>query len=618
MTDDTTDHAGESHAGTRSTPRAVAYAIESILIVIGYLLLGDLNRHFTPPPMGIAPIWLPAGFALGVVLTRGWWTTIPLFVTGIIATFRADLSLTKPVLDGGAGLEMTTLLWAAVLFGLAIVSHAVVARVLIERFLGPSQLDGVRSAVVFLLFAGPVSCAFSALLGTEVYRVEGFLAPDAFIANMFTFWIGDSIACMLIAPIFVAAFGGPRWRDRRLAITTLAVTTALLILSTAMVIGNAENKRARDTFKRSMSSGIRDFKASVRRVESATFDFAAFAAASHPVTSAAFEEITSDRLERVPSAELFAFIETPDGNIDGARVVHAVGDGAVAFKAAWVASPITTQLEDASRHGRMAWVPEADDPGAVHDFLYAPVFGPAIASSPREQLIGFVGTRLDLQEALRRVVAGSVDAGAAAIVIDERSDAPNVLLGATHPTGQNVLLDGRAAPLSVARADGAAFTTRHEFAVGDTRWVATFAPSSEFLIAQSFLPATLPSSLLSMLLALTIGVLGLSSTGSQVRLARLVRTRTREVRASEHRYRSVVDNVREAIFQIDAGDQITFASSAWNEMLTSGGSLAALGNNITEALKVKDADRLSEMAADARSAPGFPIRGEFESSEHEL
>jgi integral membrane sensor domain MASE1 len=227
----------------RVIPRPLAIVVEALAIYLAYTALGELNRQFTPPPAGISPIWLPAGFAVGVVLVRGMWTAIPLFLTGVVNTVRADLYLTDPVSQGGYGLEPLTLAWAAFLYGLAVAGHCVVAKLLVDHLIRDRSYDGVMSATAFLMFVGPVSCVLSGLLGTEVFRVEGFVDRDAFLVSSFTFWIGDAIACMVIAPVFVALAGGSEWRSRRAPIVVLSIGTMLIVIASTSLVGRTELDR---------------------------------------------------------------------------------------------------------------------------------------------------------------------------------------------------------------------------------------------------------------------------------------------------------------------------------------------------------------------------------------
>ncbi len=599
----------------RSLPAPLRIAIEALSIYLIYTVLGEVNRQFTPPPTGISPIWLPAGFAVGVVLTRGLWTAIPLFLTGVVNAARADLYLTDPVAQGGQGLDTTTLIWTSTLYGLAVAGHCVVAYLLIHRFIRDRSYDGIWTATAFLMFVGPVSCLVSATLGTEVFRIEGFVEADSFMVSAFTFWVGDAMACMLLAPIFVALAGGTEWRSRRVPIVGLSIATTLIVIASTSLVGRTELDRIRQGFERSTTRAVDAFEARVADMETAAVDIGTLVTTAEDLTSAEFDEAAADKLDRVDDAELVAFIETPGGRIEDANVHFVEGPDSADLRAAFLADPILPQLERARTLGEPVWVPEEDDPGAVHDFVYVPVYANAIDADEltpaerRDELLGFVAVRTNLQSTLQRSSDRVVDRESSAVVRDERDDRP-IVLAATPPPDVNPLIDPDLAPLAAARTKGVPFASGRTLEAGPTGWSVTFAPSRAFVMDRAFLVTILPSSLIALAFTLTIGVLALTSTGQRARLARLVSLRTRELQASERRYRSVVDNVREAVFQLGPDDRVTFVSAAWNELLSNGRHLV-VNQLLVDALPVAEPRRLSDLLDAARSKPGSTVRGEF-------
>ena len=604
-----------------SIPAPLRYLIEAAAIYLAYNLLGDLNREFTPPPIGISPIWLPAGFAVGVVLVRGWWTTIPLFLTGFVNTVRADWALTDPVGAGGFGLDGSTILWAATLYGLAIISHCVVAKLLVDRIRDRS-FEGVWPAFAFLMAVGPVSCVASALIGTEVFRVEGFVTSDGFAVSAFTFWIGDTIACMLIAPVFVAAFGGRAWRGRRTAIVVLTVATAAIVLASTGLVGRTELDRVRQSFERSATRAAAVFEARTRRLENVALDQAALLSAAPELTEDEFVSAARDRLDRSEGAQLLGWLQSPDGALERTRVVAAAGagDDADDFVESFIVDPIEPMLRVARDEGTAVWVPRGDDEGATDDFVYAPTYAGVVdvdsltPAQRRERLSGFVAVRTDLDASLAAATDAVIDDEAAAVVRSERS--PDALVLAAQPSRENnPLVDDRLSPLAAARTKGVPFASSRTFDLDTNPWSVTFAPSRSYVTDTSFLVTILPASLIALAFSLTIMLLALTSTGQRTRLRRLVRVRTRALEASEQRYRSVVDNVREAIFQLDPAGRITFVSAAWDDDLSAGGRDRAPGAMLVDTLRIADRTRLERTLELARSHPGDTFTQEFESAD---
>jgi signal transduction histidine kinase len=598
--------------------------LESVAIYFIYGALGDLNRQFTPPPTGIQPIWLPAGFAVGVVLTRGWWTTIPLFLTGIIRVLESDWALTRPLADGGGGLSESTVVWAAVLYGLAVVSHCVIAKLIVDRLPGDGSWDELWSASALLLVVGPISCVASALLGTEVFRVEGFVTADTFAVSAFTFWIGDSMACILLVPPMLALLGGAAWRPRRTAILVTCFATIAIVVASTTLIGQNELERIQQRFERSTVRSVDALDGRLQRLESLATGTATLIGAIPDLDAEQFDSTVAGRVASEQDADLVAYLSTADGELDATTVTWARGAGEADFRASFVAAPIVERLALIRDSGRTDWVPEVDDPGATSDFVYAPVYRggtdpTTLSRSERRRLLeGFVAVKTELQVALDDAVEDVVDRDAAVVLRDERGGTDAMVIASRPPAAINPLVDEELVPLEVARTNGVPFASSSQLDVGDSTWSVTFAPSRAFVSDRAFFVTILPSALIAMAFALTIGILVLTSTGQRARLARLVRQRTGELHASEQRYRSVVDNVHEAIFQLDPDGLVTFVSASWDDRLTLGGRDAALGHPLVGVLRVADPARLEELLADARSRPGTTVRGEFESLDHAL
>jgi diguanylate cyclase (GGDEF)-like protein/PAS domain S-box-containing protein len=79
----------------------------------------------------------------------------------------------------------------------------------------------------------------------------------------------------------------------------------------------------------------------------------------------------------------------------------------------------------------------------------------------------------------------------------------------------------------------------------------------------------------------------------RARAISIARTITEHLQRSEERYRMVVDNVREVIFQIDAAGKWTFLNPAWRD-LTGFEVDEALGRSCLDAVHAEDRDSLAE------------------------
>lgn len=165
----------------------------------GYFALALLSRLFALPDGSATAIWFPAGFALAVLLTMGprHWPSIWL---------GATLS------NAWAGMG-----WLSIVVGAASVMQALVgwwltrqlARRLGRRHLaGPAKLPRDTDLLSGLVLGGPVACLVSASLAALVLHGLGELPQERWFGQWLTWYCGDVLGVLLIAPLSYLAWQG--------------------------------------------------------------------------------------------------------------------------------------------------------------------------------------------------------------------------------------------------------------------------------------------------------------------------------------------------------------------------------------------------------------------------
>ena len=182
---------------TRPRPLA-ATALVALLLAAAYAITGLMGMQLAAQPGNVTPVWLPAGLALAALLTfgRGVWPGITLgsFILNVMVFPTADAWPTRVLgalaiaVSSTAGLVLTHGLWK---------------RNARKDVLGrPSTLAAFWGWVA-------AGCAVNATGGLFFTAVLGGLAPSVFPSFWLTWWLGDTVGVLLLAPL-VLSEGTPR------------------------------------------------------------------------------------------------------------------------------------------------------------------------------------------------------------------------------------------------------------------------------------------------------------------------------------------------------------------------------------------------------------------------
>jgi signal transduction histidine kinase len=117
---------------------------------------------------------------------------------------------------------------------------------------GERRLDDGLEVIRFLFLAGPVSCATSATIGSLGFLLTGNLAPSAFVGNWLTFWSGDALGVVLIAPIAQTWPGKVDriWVRRLLSVVVPMMLAAGITIGFFLYTRQAESRALRRLFER--------------------------------------------------------------------------------------------------------------------------------------------------------------------------------------------------------------------------------------------------------------------------------------------------------------------------------------------------------------------------------
>ena len=226
-----------------------------LFIAAGYVVLGFAGRQLALPPGFASPIWLAAGLALGVLLVWGWryWPAVAL------GSFTFQLSVNYDLLGPGGLIASALIALGAALQALV---GARLARPLIENEM---PLARGWDAARLLFLSGPLACVISASVGIASLRGFGQIPSEGFAYQWLTWWVGDTIGVLLLAPlVFIVLRRNVMATPRRIASIALplAITGALVVLLN-LGIDRAEEM---DASHRAEEKAIQVFRAADRRL----------------------------------------------------------------------------------------------------------------------------------------------------------------------------------------------------------------------------------------------------------------------------------------------------------------------------------------------------------------
>ncbi|MGW0232234.1 MASE1 domain-containing protein [Actinopolymorpha singaporensis] len=167
----------------------------------------------------ISPFWPPTGIALVALLLLGprIWPAI------LLGALLVELSQSPPVavLPTAAG---TTLACVCAYYAL-------------RRFGFRTELDRLRDALALVFFAAFGSMLISSTIGTAIRVAVGATDPSFFLPTWLTWWTGDAMGVLFVAPLLLTVVRIP-WRHA-IPTATLLELIALFAAAFGVVLAGA-------------------------------------------------------------------------------------------------------------------------------------------------------------------------------------------------------------------------------------------------------------------------------------------------------------------------------------------------------------------------------------------
>jgi two-component sensor histidine kinase/integral membrane sensor domain MASE1 len=181
-----------------------------LLVAAAYAGSGRLGLLLAIPPGYATAVWPPSGIALAGMLVLGYrlWPGVWLgsFVVNLWPASDATQAVSVHSAAVAAGLGVGATLQAA--------SGAF----LIHRFVGfPNPLNTEADVIRFFVLGGPVSCLVAATVGNMTLLLEDVISWAQVPFSWWTWWVGDTIGVLVMAPLVLIWIAEPRqiWRRRQ-------------------------------------------------------------------------------------------------------------------------------------------------------------------------------------------------------------------------------------------------------------------------------------------------------------------------------------------------------------------------------------------------------------------
>ncbi len=195
---------------------APAWLLRAVVLAAVYVVVAKLGLRYASIGQSISPVWPPTGVALAglIILGPRYWPAI------LLGAFVANVTTPIPL---GAALGIACGNTAEAALG---------AYLLRTRASGPFVLDDLGSVRRLVVVAAPLAALASGTIGVTSLFASRALGAEAFGPALLTWWAGDYLGALVVAPVLLA--WGDRATsplDRRAAFEILVVVSATLLVA---------------------------------------------------------------------------------------------------------------------------------------------------------------------------------------------------------------------------------------------------------------------------------------------------------------------------------------------------------------------------------------------------
>jgi len=289
---------------------AGSYWLTITLIALAYIAAAFAGWLLALPPGYVSPLWPAAGFALAMLLIKGFRYWPAIWIGACVFNLLQDYSLTGVL--------------AAAFIGLGSTLQALLGARLTRRFFqGTTTLAREGDVWRFLVLGGPVACLVASTIGTGVLQVSGTLVSENILNQWLNWWVGDTLGVVLFTPLFLLACPGSRslWPRAKTQVAVPLLITATLLAAGYLGLYKHEEHEAWSEVEADIEDVYGDAFLPLRAPVDSLRSIERFFAASKEVTRQEFANYTEyaqrqagiiaiEWAPRIPQAERAIFEST--------------------------------------------------------------------------------------------------------------------------------------------------------------------------------------------------------------------------------------------------------------------------------------------------------------------
>lgn len=202
--------------------RFPAHLVILLVLTGAYFVAGKIGLRLAFVHASATAVWPPTGIALAALLLLGYrvWPGILLGAFLVNVTTEGSIATSLCIAVGNT-LEGLT------------------GAYLVNRFAhGRAAFERAQDIVRYTFFAGAVSTAVAATIGVSSLTLGGFARWADFGAIWFTWWLGDAVGALVVAPVLILWTWPPsRDRDGRRLRETLLLLAGLSVVGGVVFAG---------------------------------------------------------------------------------------------------------------------------------------------------------------------------------------------------------------------------------------------------------------------------------------------------------------------------------------------------------------------------------------------
>lgn len=197
-----------------------------LALALAYIGLGKLGQAISPVSGFATLVWPPAGIALAALLLGGYrlWPGIALGALGLNCWLGAPLLVACGIAAGNT-------------------LEAVLAAFVLRSIPGfRSSLDRFQDVIGLAVLAAGVSPILSATAGVTSLTLGGIVAQADSARTWITWWTGDLLGVLLVAPLLLTWHGGPRLSLISFAKVAEAIALGVFLITCAVLVFGQEQE----------------------------------------------------------------------------------------------------------------------------------------------------------------------------------------------------------------------------------------------------------------------------------------------------------------------------------------------------------------------------------------